>query len=345
MKSLKVWLFIGLVMILIQIIVGGITRLTGSGLSITQWEIITGTIPPLNENSWNIEFELYKATPQYQKINEGMSLREFKFIYFWEYIHRLWARIMGFVFIIPFILFYRKGFIDFFLFKRLLFLVILAGLTASFGWIMVASGLIERPWVNAYKLTLHLSLAIGTLIYLLWIWSKYAFPEWNFHLSSITRRYSFLILTLVCLQIFIGGILSGIKGSMVYPTWPLMENGLIPNVLLDSAQWNLTNFTLYENSPFLPALIQVIHRWNGYFLYFIGIIFYFNILRADPRLKIWAIGFMSILNFQVFLGIYTLINSVGIIPLAPASLHQLFGIILLIWICFLIFKTKEYSVR
>jgi cytochrome c oxidase assembly protein subunit 15 len=124
-----------------------------------------------------------------------------------------------------------------------------------------------------------------------------------------------------------------------------MENGFIPKVLLDSGQWNLTNFTLYENSPFLPALIQVIHRWNGYFLYLMGVIFYFNILRSDPQLKIWGLGFMSILNFQVFLGIYTLINSVGIIPLAPASLHQLFGIILLIWICFLIFKTKEYSVR
>lgn len=344
MKSLKVWLFIGLVMILIQIIVGGITRLTGSGLSITQWEIITGTIPPMNDNSWNREFELYKETPQYQKINEGMSLSEFKFIYFWEYIHRLWARIMGFVFIIPFIVFYRKGLIDSILFKRLLLLVFLAGLTASFGWIMVASGLIERPWVNAYKLTLHLSLAIGTLIYLLWIWSKYAFPEWKFHFSSRIRRYSFLILILVCFQILIGGILSGIKGSMVYPTWPLMENGFIPKVLLDSGQWNLTNFTLYENSPFLPALIQVIHRWNGYFLYLMGVIFYFNILRSDPQLKIWGLGFMSILNFQVFLGIYTLINSVGIIPLAPASLHQLFGIILLIWICFLIFKTKEYSV-
>ena len=345
MKSLKVWLFLGLLMILIQIIVGGITRLTGSGLSITKWEIITGTFPPMSENSWIREFDLYKDTPQYQKINEGMSLKEFKFIYFWEYIHRLWARIMGFVFIIPFVLFYRKGLIDSVLFKRLLVLVILAGLTASFGWIMVASGLIERPWVNAYKLTLHLSLAIGTLVYLLWIWSNLAFPEWKFQLSSRTKRYSLLFLILVCLQIFIGGILSGIKGSMVYPTWPLMESGLIPNVLLDPAQWNLINFTLYENSPFLPALIQVIHRWNGYLLYFFGLIFYLNIFRGYPKLRNWAIGFITILNLQVFLGIYTLIRSTGFIPLAPASLHQFFGIILLIWICFLIFKTKEYSVH
>lgn len=345
MKSLKVWLFIGLLMILIQIIVGGITRLTGSGLSITKWEIITGTFPPMNENSWIKEFELYKQTPQYQKINEGMSLKDFKFIYFWEYIHRLWARIMGFVFIIPFVLFYRKGFIDSILFKRLLVIVILASLTASFGWIMVASGLIERPWVNAYKLAIHLSLAICTLIYLLWIWSKLAFPEWKFQLDARSKRYSLLILILVCLQIFIGGILSGIKGSMVYPTWPLMENGLIPKVLLDHSQWNLINFTFYENSPFLPALIQLIHRWNGYFLYFLGLIFYFTILKSDSKLRFWAIGFIGILNLQVFLGIYTLIGSIGIIPLAPASLHQLFGILLLMWISFLIFKTKEYSVR
>ena len=157
--GLKIWLLTGVFMLFVQIIVGGITRLTGSGLSITKWEIITGTIPPLNAVQWDAAFDLYQATPQYQKINQGMSLAEFKFIYFWEYIHRLWARAMGFVFLIPFIYFAIKGWIDRKLMKNLGIVVLLAALAASFGWIMVNSGLKDRPWVNAYKLAVHLGIA------------------------------------------------------------------------------------------------------------------------------------------------------------------------------------------
>ena len=156
----KVWLLVGIIMIFFQVVIGGVTRLTGSGLSITKWEIILGTFPPVNAQQWMEAFDLYKATPQYQQINEGMNLKEFKFIYFWEYFHRLWARLMGFVFLIPFLLFYFRGFFDKWLTKRLVIVFLLAALVASFGWIMVASGLIHRPWVNAYKLTMHLSLAL-----------------------------------------------------------------------------------------------------------------------------------------------------------------------------------------
>jgi len=160
LPSVKIWLFIGLVMIFVQVLLGGITRLTGSGLSITKWEIVTGILPPMSQEAWQAEFDLYKATPQYQKINEGMSLSEFKFIYFWEYIHRLWARMMGFVFIIPFVVFLFKGHLDKALIKRLGGVVLMAAIVASFGWIMVASGLEDRPWVNAYKLSLHLGLLV-----------------------------------------------------------------------------------------------------------------------------------------------------------------------------------------
>ena len=155
-------------MVFIQIVVGGITRLTGSGLSITKWEIITGTLPPMNDAQWEEAFDLYKVTPQYEKINEGMSMKQFKFIYFWEYIHRLWGRFMGIVFIIPFLIFWRKGWIDKKLMSRLAWVIPMAALVASFGWIMVASGLNDRPWVNTYKLTLHLSLALILYAYLLW---------------------------------------------------------------------------------------------------------------------------------------------------------------------------------
>ena len=167
-KPVRVWLAIGVFMVFMQVIIGGITRLTGSGLSITEWEIVTGTLPPLNAADWQIEFEKYQETPQYEKINEGMSMSDFKFIFFWEYFHRLWARTMGFVFIIPFFIFLRKGWLPKPLMRRLLIVVGMAAVVASFGWIMVASGLIERPWVDAYKLTIHLSLAFILFSYLLW---------------------------------------------------------------------------------------------------------------------------------------------------------------------------------
>ena len=161
----KIWLVIGLVMIFFQIIIGGITRLTGSGLSITKWEIETGAIPPLNHDQWQDEFELYKRTPQYQKINQGMDLSRFKWIYFWEYLHRLWARSMGFVFLIPLVIFWLKGYLGVKgLKKDLLIVFLLAALVGMFGWIMVGSGLVERPWVNAYKLSIHLGLALITVL-------------------------------------------------------------------------------------------------------------------------------------------------------------------------------------
>ena len=168
-RSVKIWLCIGLFMVFMQIIIGGITRLTGSGLSITKWEIVTGTFPPLTEEAWHVEFDLYKETPQYQKINRNMNLSKFKFIYFWEYFHRVWARSMGFIFLFPFLYFWKKGYLDHTLKKRLGITVGIAAIVAVFGWIMVASGLVNRPWVNAYKLTWHLSLALILYGYLFYV--------------------------------------------------------------------------------------------------------------------------------------------------------------------------------
>lgn len=168
MQWLKYWLFTGLIFLFFQVVIGGITRLTGSGLSITKWDIVTGTFPPMSEETWIEEFELYKKTPQYHKINAGMSISAFKWIYFWEYLHRLWARTMGFVFLIPFLIFYRKKLISNHLLRRLGVVILLAMLAATFGWIMVASGLVNRPWVNAYKLSFHLCIALSVYTALLW---------------------------------------------------------------------------------------------------------------------------------------------------------------------------------
>ena len=193
-------------MIAIQVMIGGITRLTGSGLSITKWEIAVGTFPPMGDVAWNEAFELYKETPQYHKINKGMSVSEFKFIYFWEYFHRLWARTLGFVFIIPFGWFLYRKMIKKKLLRDLIIIVILGGLVGVFGWIMVASGLINRPWVNAYKLTLHLNLAFIVYAYLFWTTIKVTFPDRKVVNVPREKKYINWIGGILIIQLILGCI-------------------------------------------------------------------------------------------------------------------------------------------
>ena len=237
-KAVKVWLIAGCVLLFFQIVIGGITRITGSGLSITKWEIVTGTLPPLNEKSWQEAFDLYKATPQYEKINQGMSMKDFKFIYFWEYFHRLWARMMGFIFLFPFIFFVIKKYFDR---KMLGYLGIVFGLAvmaAAMGWIMVASGLLDRPWVNAYKLALHLSVALLCFGMLIWT-TSYAFNPLGTENQELYDKRKLLryFLILLGIQLFVGGVMSGMKAGLLYPTWPDMNGEVVPSLLWKTELW------------------------------------------------------------------------------------------------------------
>lgn len=327
----KWWLVVGVIMIIGQIVIGGITRLTGSGLSITKWEIVTGTLPPLNEADWNTEFDHYKATPQYAKINEGMNLAEFKFIYFWEYFHRLWARLMGFVFAIPFVIFWRKRWLDKPLMRRLGITVLLAAIVASFGWIMVASGLIERPWVNAYKLTMHLSLACILYAYLLWTVFKVFQPEPVGFPHRVLKTWAKVLTVLTAIQIILGGIMSGAKAALFFPTWPDMNGKWVPEVLIQSEMWNVENLVNYDATLFLPALVQFLHRGTAYLLTIIVLYFVWRLLKTTNSLLIKRACYLlvSVLITQVVLGILTVINSVGIIPVGLGVLHQAGAIFLL----------------
>ncbi len=343
-KWVKVWLIIGLIMVLGQIVIGGITRLTGSGLSITKWEIVTGTLPPMNESQWLEEFDLYKATPQYEKINEGMSLKEFKFIYFWEYFHRLWARTMGFVFLIPFILFYRKKMIPKDILSKLGLVVILAALAASFGWIMVASGLIERPWVNAYKLTIHLSIGIWVFIALFWTVLS-AFIRQMRIIEKATKSKAKLLVTLLVIQIILGGLMSGMKAGLFYPTWPDMNGMVFPHLLFDSSQWNVDNFINYDTNPFASALVQTLHRLLAYIVFIYGV--YFSVRLLKKNLGVFStlpsIIFLVLLLGQVIMGIITLINCKGNIPVFYGVIHQGLGTLLLasgVYFLFMFRKSK-----
>lgn len=342
-NAVKIWLIIGLVMIFFQIILGGITRLTGSGLSITKWEIVVGAIPPTNHAQWEEAFNLYKETPQYKKINQGMSLSEFKFIYFWEFIHRLWGRTMGIVFLIPFILFWVKGKLSKSLFKDLIVVFILATIVASFGWIMVASGLIDRPWVNAYKLTLHLSLAVICFSYLLWTTFKVIQPVKKVFHNSLLKKIGFSFSFLIFLQIILGGIMAGIKAGLFFPTWPDMNGDIIPSIVLNTTEWRVDNFVNYEQSTFLPALVQLLHRIIAYVL-IISSLFYFYYALLSIKTTIFKRGLfllISVLVIQVLLGIFTVINCIGSAPLLLGTLHQAVAILLLGTSLFLNYQTTK----
>ena len=268
-KLLISWLWLGIFMVLVQIMLGGITRLTGSGLSITRWDIVTGTLPPLNEAQWEEAFNLYKESPQYQKINQDFVLSDFKFIFFWEYIHRLWARTLGFVFLIPLIYFAVKGFLDKFLIKRLLLIFLLGILAAVFGWVMVKSGLQDRPWVSAYKLCIHLGSAC---LVILVMWDTLLCIKVR-NLSIVSNhlvRYINTFFVLVFIQILLGAIMAGTKAALFYPTWPDMHGEYLPEYLFNLRNWSVYNFLHYDNNPLVVVLIQFLHRGLAYviFIYF-----------------------------------------------------------------------------
>jgi cytochrome c oxidase assembly protein subunit 15 len=343
-RAVQVWLATGVFLVFMQVVIGGVTRLTGSGLSITKWEIVTGTLPPLNEQAWEEAFALYKATPQYQKLNEGMSMGQFQFIYFWEYFHRLWARMMGFVFALPFFFFWRKGWIDKKLMRRLGVVILLAMLAASFGWIMVASGLVERPWVNAYKLTLHLGIALTLFSYLFWtmLGTFQPFPQ-LFH-SSLLNRWALVLAVLLAVQILLGGVMSGMKAGLFFPTWPTMNGEWMPTTLLDPTHWSMANVVDYDRHLFMPALVQILHRTVAYILTIIVLWYIYKVLQlraggSFQRAALWMGGAVFV---QILLGVLTVLNCLGKVPVGWGVFHQAGALILLSTVlCVNFFVTKE----
>jgi len=336
-RIVKIWLCIGIFMVFMQVVIGGVTRLTGSGLSITKWEIVTGMLPPMNAAAWEHEFDLYKATPQYEIINDGMEMGSvfqvgtFKFIYFWEYLHRLWARTMGFVFAIPFFIFWKKGMLSKTLIKDLGIVILLAMVVASMGWIMVASGLIDRPWVNGYKLTMHLSLAFLLAGYLLWTTFKVFKPSpkviHNSMLKNLLKAFTFVLIV----QIVFGGLMSGMKAGLQYPTFPDMNGKIIPSVVLDGNQWNVDNLVNYDTNGFTPALVQVVHRGSAYLLIIIGLWYFLKSRKVlnNDLFSTTNMLWITMLGMQVLLGIFTVISCKGSIPVGLGVAHQAGALLLL----------------
>ncbi len=337
--SLKLWLWIGLAMIFVQVMIGGITRLTDSGLSITEWEVVKGVIPPLNQAQWQDAFHKYKtaAEKNYETLHPDMTLQEFKWIYFWEYFHRLWARTMGLVFLIPFIYFLWKKQIDKQLLKKLIAVIFFASLAAIFGWIMVKSGLNQdnRTWVSAYKLVTHLLIAIATFCSIYWaILSVSCLKAVRMPSGELSKMRTLIwsILIVTFLQVIVGGLMAGMRAELIHPHWPvfLHSEGFF-HALTDLDSFSSDDLLNYEPSIFIKAWVQFIHRSLPYIILALAAIIYvfargkywFGTLRRPIFLLI------GLILLQGTLGVLTIVNSIGSIPVILAVIHQLVALILI----------------
>ncbi len=316
------WLLLGVLMLVVQVWLGGITRLTGSGLSITQWDLIMGVVPPLNQHQWEEAFALYKQFPQYQIMNPDMDLGGFKNIFWWEYVHRLWARLLIPAFLIPLVVFFVKKWITRALLGRLLILFALGAVQGVVGWIMVASGLVDKPWVDPLKLALHLLLAL-LLIGLLYHWTLAYVASHNQVEHKGLRRWALALLVLLGIQFFFGALMAGYKAAMFYPTFPRMGQYWVPPNLFSLQPWW---HNLLENT----ATIHFMHRAIGYGIV-LTVVAGFG-MRTVQQLTTAQHGALLTIVFltvvQLCLGIMTVLHAQSKVPIGWASAHQLVGVFL-----------------
>jgi heme a synthase len=332
-RAVANWLLTGVAMIIIQIIIGGITRLTGSGLSITEWNVVTGALPPMNDAAWAAEFEKYRQTPQFRLLNAGFSLSDFKFIFFWEWFHRLWARLIGIAFLIPFLWFLFRKYFRSSMVKPLLILFLLGALQGAVGWIMVASGLTgDAVYVKPTRLALHFIFALGLLCYTFWFALQLLTPEAARNNYPALRKLTWLILALLTVQLLFGALMAGHKAATAAATWPTINGMWWPDGMLRD-QPALINFI--ENK----ITVHFVHRTLAYLLtIFVAVWTYRatrqpNRSRAFRRMQWWP---LLLVLLQVLLGIATVLSSTGIVPNRwgsfewMAQLHQLVAMLLLL---------------
>lgn len=340
-KVVSTWLFIGVGMLVIQVVLGGLTRLTGSGLSITEWDPIMGFLPPLNEAEWQKAFEGYQQIAQFKFINHDYTLSDFKFIFFWEWFHRLWARLMGVVFLIPFIYFLIKGYFKKNMIFPLLMLFILGGLQGLVGWIMVKSGLNEENvYVSHIRLAIHFMAAMVLIVYTLFFALSLKAKKQDFVQKKGLLNFSILIIILLSIQLIFGCFIAGLKAAAFAPTWPDINGKIVPE--------NLFSKDFITNVFYNPLAIHFIHRTLAYIIFLLLLYwwwkakhihhsFAFNQLKNLPLILVLV---------QIILGIFTVINgdtmgksAFGIFEFF-AQMHQLTGMLL-----FLIFISATYYLK
>jgi heme a synthase len=341
-RTVAWWVLIGIVMLMIQVLLGGITRLTGSGLSITEWKPILGTLPPMNVNDWNEAFEKYKEIAQYKKLNSSFDLADFKSIYFWEWFHRLWARLIAVAFIIPFTFFIYKKMIKKEMINGLIILFLLGLLQGLVGWIMVLSGLkdSELVYVSHYKLAIHFILAMGIICYALWFALQLLVPKEKLIADSGIRKYYWWLIALLTLQLIYGAFMAGLKAAPYAPTWPDINGKFLPDY-----RHPVSNIAVFDN----PFIVHFIHRGLAYLFAFAILYGWWKFRSSHPASLFnkthWLLPVLTLL--QVVLGIFTVLNSTDTTTLVwLGTAHQFVAMLLLlslVWVVYIVRIKKSIS--
>jgi cytochrome c oxidase assembly protein subunit 15 len=337
LKPVTVWLYTGLFLVFSMIMVGAITRLTESGLSITEWNVVTGTLPPLSDEDWYEEFDKYKQTPEYLDKNrfyfgEGEeALQNFKKIFFWEWLHRFLGRFIGVVFLIPFLWFLKKGYFTQKAIPRLVFLFLLGGFQGFLGWYMVKSGLVNEPRVSHYRLAMHLCTALTTISLIWWFLLDMTYPEKRAvkagpALLKNLWKFTFVILAV---QIVYGAFVAGKDAGQIFNTWPLMDGNFVAEGTFDQKPVYLNLIGESNNEAPNLAGIQFMHRTIGILLFLaiwgLWIAGRFQSLRFEARMALNAMALMVVVQFA--LGVFTLLLAV---PIWLGVLHQAGAVVLLL---------------
>ncbi|MFZ0723812.1 MAG: COX15/CtaA family protein [Xanthobacteraceae bacterium] len=320
--AIRLWLYAVAALVLAMVLVGGATRLTESGLSITEWQPVMGVVPPLDDTQWQAEFEKYQAIPQYRELNNGMSLDAFKTIYWWEWTHRLIGRTIGVVFLLPLLWFLWRGWIGPGLRTRLWLIFGLGALQGAVGWWMVASGLVHRVEVSQYRLATHLVLACIIYIAILWTAQRLDDQE-SAPAPGAIRAAAVGLLVMVLGQIYLGALVAGLRAGYVYNTWPLIDGALVPDasrLFFDVPLWR--NF--FENT----LTVQFDHRMLAYTIWIVALIHVVSAartVRTGPVVA-GAIILAAAVTLQAALGIFTLLM---VVPISLALMHQAMAMVVL----------------
>jgi cytochrome c oxidase assembly protein subunit 15 len=313
-RAIRLWLMAVAGLIFLMVLVGGATRLTESGLSIVEWQPVTGALPPLSEAAWQAEFEKYKAIPQYRQVNRGMSLADFKTIYWWEWGHRLLGRVIGAAFLLPFLFFLWRGWVGPGLRWRLWAIFGLGAVQGAVGWWMVASGLAERTSVSQYRLAFHLTLAC--VIYAAIVWTAQRMVPRP--ISQTARRAvvaASILVWMVLAQIYLGALVAGLRAGLIYNTWPLIDGAFVPkaaSLFFNEPWWR----NLFENT----LTVQFNHRMMAYAIFLVALLHLANVWQTRYRPQFaGAVTLFVAVTMQAVLGIVTLLYQV---PLPLALAHQ-----------------------
>jgi cytochrome c oxidase assembly protein subunit 15 len=340
-RAVAIWLLIGVGMIVIQVLLGGITRLTESGLSITEWKPITGTLPPMNEIAWQAEFDRYKVTDQFKYVHQNFTLSEFKSIFFWEWFHRVWARLMGMVFLVGFVYFLVKRKFKKEMILPMVILFILGGVQGAIGWFMVKSGLVpEKYFVGHVELATHFIAALILLSYTLWFSLKLLVVPSQQLVNAPLKKLLVSILAILFIQLIYGAFMAGMRAGVIAPTWPDINGKMIPVGLSELSPWA-------ENLGYNPITVHFIHRGLAYFLFVLVLVWWFRAkdIVFNKLFSNLRILFLLLISLQVVLGILTVLNATynnRLLLLGVA--HQFTAMLVVITVMCLLYVVKKKPV-